>query len=107
MHSLVCITCTRYELPARACWLLPAEDFAIHRIQVTERAGAVASKTRAVHDGERFGFQLGKLVEVLCGERRVRNVFRQDARLVDLHRFTRAADDMVGSNRLDVKGLME
>lgn len=54
-----------------------------------------------------FRFQLSKLFEVPCGERRVRNLFRQDTRLVGLHRFIRAADDIVGSNRLNVTGLVE
>src|SRR5580704_3197298 len=101
------VTCARYELPARACWLLPAEDFAIHRVQVTERADAVARKTRAVHDGERFRFQVSKLFEILRGKRRVRNVLRQNARLEGLHRFIRAAHDIFGRNRLDVTVLME
>src|SRR5271156_3737753 len=100
-------TCTRSELLASACSLLPAEYFAIHHVQVAERAGAVAGKTRAVHDGERFWFQVSKLLEILSGERRVRNVFGQDARLVALHRFKRAAHDIVGSDRLSVTGLME
>jgi hypothetical protein len=84
-----------------------AEDLAEHHIEVIECSGAVTCKARAMHDGERFGLQVGELFQVLRGEWCVGNIIRKDARLKLLHRLMRAPHDIGRGERFDVAHVME
>jgi hypothetical protein len=87
--------------------LLAAEDLAEHYVEVIEALGAVPCEAGAVHDGERFGVQIGELFQVLPSEWCVGNILREDARLKILHRLTRAAHDIGSGERFDVAHVME
>lgn len=58
-------------VPVEGTLSLLTENFPKPHIQVIEGAGAVTGKARSVHDGERFGFQVGELLQVLRRQRRV------------------------------------
>src|SRR5579862_7646755 len=60
-----------------------------------------------MHNGERFGLKVGELFQVLRGEWCVRDILRKDARLIFLHRPTRAAHYIGRGERFGVADLME
>jgi hypothetical protein len=72
-----------------------------------ERLGAVAGRARAMHDGERFGIQVGELFEVLRGECGVGHILGENAGLILLERLMAAAHDIGRGERFDVADLME